>query len=83
MLFAGQLICTALAGRVVDRFGGMHVLAVGAGGMAAGLACLGMARSFSLVLVAVVVMSAGGSAVNAAANVLVSTCGTVLAVDRC
>ena len=73
VLFAGQLICTALAGRVVDRFGGMHVLAVGACGMAAGLACLGMARSFSLVLAAVVVMSAGGSAVNAAANVLVST----------
>ena len=32
-----------------------------------------MARSFPIVLAAVVVMSAGGSAVNAAANVLVST----------
>ena len=73
VLFSGQLICTALAGRVVDRFGGMHVLAGGAAGMAAGLACLGMAHSFALAVCAVVVMSAGGSAVNAAANVLVST----------
>jgi FSR family fosmidomycin resistance protein-like MFS transporter len=73
VLFAGQLICTALAGRIVDRFGGMHVLAAGAGAMASGLACLGLAHSFPVVLAAVVVMSAGGSAVNAATNVLVST----------
>jgi fucose permease len=73
VLFAGQLICTALAGRVVDRFGGMHVLAGGAAGMAAGLACLGVAHSFAMTLIAVIVMSAGGSSVNAATNVLVST----------
>ena len=73
VMFGGQLVCTALAGRVVDRFGGMHVLAIGAGAMGAGLACLSVARSFSLVVVAIVVMSAGGSGVNAAANVLVST----------
>ena len=45
VLFTGQLICTALAGRVVDRFGGMHALAGGAAGMAAGLAGLGVAHS--------------------------------------
>ena len=71
-LFAGQLACTALAGRIVDRFGCLRVLAAGGLLIGVALALFAWAASVREALVATAFMAAGGSSVNAAANVLVS-----------
>jgi fucose permease len=72
-LFTGQLLFTALAGRVVDRLGSTRVLAAGSLVMAAGVFVLAAAAGFRQAMIASLLMSLGGAAVNAAANTLVST----------
>jgi len=72
-LFTGQMLFTAVAGRLVDRFGSLRLLAAGAGLLAVSLALVGLAGGVALALVAASVMSVGGAAVNAGSNVLVST----------
>jgi fucose permease len=71
-LYAGQMLFTAVAGRLVDRFGALRLLATGAGLLSASLALTGMAGSAAPALVAASVMSLGGAAMNAGSNVLVS-----------
>jgi hypothetical protein len=72
-LYSGQMVFTALAGRLVDRFGSLRLLAVGAGLLSISLALTGLAGSVGPALVAASLMSLGGAAVNAGSNVLVST----------
>src|SRR4051812_46486804 len=72
-LFTGQLLFTAVAGRVVDRLGSTRVLAAGSLLMAAALVLLAYAGDFRRTMVAAALMSLGGAGVNAAANTLVST----------
>jgi MFS family permease len=72
-LFTGQLLFTALAGRVVDGLGSTRVLAAGSLVMAAAVLVLAFAAGFRQAMIAALLMSLGGAAVNAAANTLVST----------
>jgi MFS family permease len=72
-LFTGQLLFTAIAGRAVDRLGSTHVLAAGSLVMAAAVFLLASGAGFRQAMIAAVLMSVGGAAVNAAANTLVST----------
>ena len=72
-LFTGQLLFTAIAGRVVDRLGSTRVLAAGSLVMAAAVFLLASAAGFRQAMIAALLMSLGGAAVNAAANTLVST----------
>jgi fucose permease len=71
--FTGQLVFTALAGRIVDRFGSLHVLAGGAALIAIALGLFAWAGTIAVALAAAVVMAMGGASVNASSNVLVST----------
>ncbi|HEX5819216.1 MAG TPA: MFS transporter [Gemmatimonadales bacterium] len=71
-LFTGQLIFTAIAGRIVDRFGSARVLAAGSLIMAAALVVLAEAEGLGAAMVAAALMSLGGASANAASNVLVS-----------
>ncbi len=71
-LFTGQLLFTAIAGRVVDRLGSTRVLAAGSLVMAAAVFLLASAAGFRQAMIAALLMSLGGAAVNAAANTLVS-----------
>ena len=72
-LYTGQMLFTAAAGRLVDRFGSLRLLAVGAGLLSISLALTGLARGVGPAILAASVMSLGGAAVNAGSNVLVST----------
>lgn len=71
-LYAGQMLFTAVAGRFVDRFGALRVLAGGAGLLTLALGLTGLADRAVPALVAASVMSLGGAAMNAGSNVLVS-----------
>jgi fucose permease len=71
--FSGQLVFTAIAGRIVDRFGSLHVLAAGACLTAVAFGLFAWAASLGLAIVAATTMAMGGASVNAASNVLVST----------
>jgi MFS transporter, FHS family, glucose/mannose:H+ symporter len=71
--FTGQLVFTAVAGRIVDRFGSLRVLAAGAALLAIALGLFAWAETLAVALAAAVVMSMGGASVNASSNVLVST----------
>jgi fucose permease len=72
-LFTGQLLFTAVAGRVVDRLGSTRVLAAGSLVMATAVFLLASAAGFRQAVMAAFLMSVGGAGVNAAANTLVST----------
>jgi fucose permease len=72
-LFTGQLLFTALAGRVVDRLGSTRVLAAGSLVMGVAVFLLASAAGVRPAMIAALLMSLGGAAVNAAANTLVST----------
>ena len=72
-LFTGQLLFTAVAGRVVDRLGSTRVLAAGSLVMAAAVFLLASGAGFRPAMIATLLMSLGGAAVNAASNTLVST----------
>jgi len=72
-LFTGQLLFTAGAGWAVDRLGSIRVLAAGSLVMAVAVFLLAFAGEFRQAMIAAGLMSLGGSAVNAAANTLVST----------
>src|SRR5918994_1818500 len=72
-LFPGQLLFPAAAGRVVDRLGSTRVLAAGSLVMAAAVFLLASGAGFRPAMIATLLMSLGGAAVNAASNTLVST----------
>jgi MFS family permease len=72
-LFTGQLLFTAGAGRVVDRLGSTRVLAAGSLVMAAAVFLLTSGAGFPRAMIAALLMSLGGAAVNAASTTLVST----------
>jgi MFS family permease len=72
-LFTGQLLFTAVAGRVADRLGSTRVLAAGSLVMAAAVFLLASGAGFRPAMIATLLMSLGGAAVNAASNTLVST----------
>jgi MFS family permease len=72
-LFTGQLLFTAITGRVVDRLGSTRVLGAGSLVMGAAVFLLASAAGFRGAVIAALLMSLGGAAVNAAANTLVST----------
>jgi MFS family permease len=71
-LYSGQLCLTAFVGRLVDRFGSLHVLAAGAALLSVSLAMVGLATTPGPALAGALVMSIGGAGVNAGSNVLVS-----------
>jgi fucose permease len=71
--YSGQMLFTAAAGRLADRFGSLRLLAAGAGLLSISLVLTGLAGSIGPILAAACVMSLGGAAVNAGSNVLVST----------
>jgi MFS family permease len=72
-LFTGQLLFTAVAGRAADRLGSTRVLAAGSLVMAAAVFLLASGAGFRPAMIATLLMSLGGAAVNAASNTLVST----------
>jgi MFS transporter, FHS family, glucose/mannose:H+ symporter len=72
-LFTGQLLFTAITGRAVDRLGSTRVLGAGSLVMGAAVFLLASAAGFRQAMIAALLMSLGGAAVNAAANTLVST----------
>lgn len=72
LFFAGQFLCTALAGRLVDRYGAQHVLVLGGVLMACGFALLAQAETPGAASLGTGMLAAGGSAINAGSNTLVS-----------
>lgn len=72
IFFTGQLTCTAAAGIAVDRVGAQRVLMTGAALLTVGFLLLSRAGSPVPAGVAIALLAAGGSAVNAASNTLVS-----------
>ena len=72
LFFAGQFVCTAIAGSLVDRLGAERVLAAGCMLAAVAFAWLSGATTIGAALMAAAVMAAGGAAVNASTNTLVS-----------
>ena len=77
LFFTGQLVCTAVAGVAVDHAGAQRVLASGSALLVVGFVMLARAAGVSGALLALAVLAAGGSSINAATNTLVSvTFGT-------
>ncbi len=72
LFFAGQFVCTAIAGTLVDRLGAERVLAVGCVLMGVAFALLGEAATAGVALSAAAVLASGGAAINASTNTLVS-----------
>src|SRR5437773_3894236 len=70
--FVGQLVCTATAGTLVDHHGPRRILIAGSAGIAAGFLVLARAVSPATAGAGIVLLAAGGSAVNAGSNTLVS-----------
>ena len=72
VFFAGQLVCTALAGSVVDRFGSERVLAFGAATIGVALVLLARATTTPAAITGAAFLAVGGASINAATNTLVS-----------
>jgi FHS family L-fucose permease-like MFS transporter len=72
IFFTGQLLCTAVAGVAVDHAGAQRVIAAGGLLLLAGFEALGRAGSPGTAAVALALLAAGGSSINAATNTLVS-----------
>src|SRR5918995_1497928 len=64
-LFTGQLLFTALAGRVVDRLGSTRVLGAGSLVMAAAVFLLASGAGFGGAVIVAPLLRLGGAAVNA------------------
>ena len=72
IFFLGQLICTAVAGNLVDRFGPDRVIVGGTAGIAVGFLVLAQATGQASAAVGIALLAGGGSAINAGSNTLVS-----------
>jgi fucose permease len=72
IFFLGQLICTAVAGNLVDRFGPDRVIVGGTAGIAVGFLALAQATGQASAAVGIALLAGGGSAINAGSNTLVS-----------
>ena len=72
VFFAGQFVCTALAGTLVDRVGCQRVLS--AGSLLIGLALVLLAGAETAVAanLPAVLLAAGGASINASSNTLIS-----------
>jgi MFS family permease len=72
VFFLGQLFCTAVAGNLVDRFGPDRVIVGGTAGLAVGFLALAQATGQGSAAAGIALLAAGGSAINAGTNTLVS-----------
>jgi fucose permease len=72
VFFLGQLICTGVAGNLVDRFGPDRVIVGGTAGLAVGFLALAHAAGQASAAVGIGLLAVGGSAINASSNTLVS-----------
>jgi fucose permease len=72
VFFAGQLMCTAAAGILVDHIGAQRVLLGGGTLAAAGFLLLARAAGPPAAAVGLALLAAGGSSFNAGSNTLVS-----------
>ena len=72
VFFAGQFVCTALAGTLVDRIGCQRVLAAGSLLIGVAMVLLAGADSAAAAHLPAVLLAAGGASINASSNTLVS-----------
>ncbi len=72
VFFLGQLVCTAVAGNLVDRFGPDRVIVGGTFGLSLGFLVLAQAAGQGSAAAGIALLAAGGSAINAGSNTLVS-----------
>ncbi len=72
VFFTGQLVCTAVAGVAVDHAGAHRVLAAGSALLVIGFLVLSRAAGAPGAMLALAVLAAGGSSINASTNTLVS-----------
>jgi fucose permease len=72
VFFLGQLVCTAVAGNLVDHFGPDRVIVGGTAGLAMGFLVLAQATGQASAALGIALLAGGGSAINAGSNTLVS-----------
>ena len=72
VFFAGQFVCTALAGTLVDRVGCQRVLAAGSLLIGIAMVLLAGASTADGANLPAVLLAAGGASINASSNTLIS-----------